>query len=94
MPIIELFGVITKPFVLMIRLFANITAGHLITLGFLSLIFVFGELHTAVGFLVSPLSLLFLLFMMFLELLVAFIQAFVFTFLSALYIGMAVEEHH
>ena len=94
MPIIELFGVITKPFVLMIRLFANITAGYLITLGFLSLIFVFGELHAAVGFLVSPLTLLFLLFMMFLELLVAFIQAFVFTFLSALYIGMAIEEHH
>ncbi|MBN2611809.1 MAG: F0F1 ATP synthase subunit A [Bacteroidales bacterium] len=94
MPLIELFGVITKPFVLMIRLFANITAGHLITLGFLSLIFVFGELNASVGFMVSPLSLVFLLFMMFLELLVAFIQAFVFTFLSALYIGMAVEEHH
>jgi F-type H+-transporting ATPase subunit a len=94
MPVIELFGVFTKPFVLMIRLFANITAGHLITLGFLSLIFVFGELHTSVGYLVSPLSLVFLIFMMFLELLVAFIQAFVFTFLSALYIGMAVEEHH
>ncbi|MFO7656203.1 MAG: F0F1 ATP synthase subunit A [Bacteroidales bacterium] len=94
MPLIELFGVITKPFVLMIRLFANITAGHLITLGFLSLIFVFGELNASVGFMVSPLSLVFLLFMLFLELLVAFIQAFVFTFLSALYIGMAVEEHH
>ncbi len=94
MPLIELFGVITKPVVLCIRLFANITAGHLITLGFLSLIFVFGELNTSVGFMVSPLSILFLLFMMFLELLVAFIQAFVFTFLSALYIGMAVEEHH
>ncbi|MBN2215718.1 MAG: F0F1 ATP synthase subunit A [Bacteroidales bacterium] len=94
MPVIELFGVITKPVVLCIRLFANITAGHLITLGFLSLIFVFGELNTAVGFMVSPLSIIFLLFMMFLELLVAFIQAFVFTFLSALYIGMAVEEHH
>jgi F-type H+-transporting ATPase subunit a len=94
MPVIELFGVITKPVVLCIRLFANITAGHLITLGFLSLIFVFGEMNAAVGFMVSPLSILFLLFMMFLELLVAFIQAFVFTFLSALYIGMAVEEHH
>ncbi len=94
MPVIELFGVITKPVVLCIRLFANITAGHLITLGFLSLIFVFGEMNTAVGFMVSPLSIIFLLFMMFLELLVAFIQAFVFTFLSALYIGMAVEEHH
>ncbi len=93
-PLIEFFGVFTKPFVLMIRLFANITAGHLITLGFLSLIFVFGELHASGGYLISPVSIVFLIFMMFLELLVAFIQAFVFTFLSALYIGMAVEEHH
>lgn len=94
MPFIELIGVFTKPFVLMVRLFANITAGHLITLGFLSLIFVFGEMSPVSGIAISPVSLLFLLFMMFLELLVAFIQAFVFTFLSALYIGMAVEEHH
>jgi len=94
MPLIELFGIFTKPIVLMIRLFANITAGHLITLGFLSLIFVFGEKNPMVGLAFSPLSIIFLLFMMFLELLVAFIQAFVFTFLSALYIGMAVEEHH
>jgi len=94
MPLIELFGIFTKPIVLMIRLFANITAGHLITLGFLSLIFVFGEKSIALGLSFSPLSIIFLLFMMFLELLVAFIQAFVFTFLSALYIGMAVEEHH
>jgi F-type H+-transporting ATPase subunit a len=94
MPLIELFGIFTKPIVLMIRLFANITAGHLITLGFLSLIFVFGEKNPAAGFVFSPLSIFFILFMMFLELLVAFIQAFVFTFLSALYIGFAVEEHH
>ncbi len=94
MPLIELFGIFTKPVVLMIRLFANITAGHLITLGFLSLIFVFGGKSPAVGLAISPLSIIFLLFMMFLELLVAFIQAYVFTFLSALYIGMAVEEDH
>lgn len=94
MPLIELFGIFTKPIVLMIRLFANITAGHLITLGFLSLIFVFGEKSPAAGFVFSPLSIIFLLFMIFLELLVAFIQAYVFTFLSALYIGFAVEEHH
>jgi F-type H+-transporting ATPase subunit a len=94
MPLIELFGIFTKPIVLMIRLFANITAGHLITLGFLSLIFVFGEKSPAMGFVASPITIFFLLFMIFLELLVAFIQAFVFTFLSALYIGFAVEEHH
>jgi F-type H+-transporting ATPase subunit a len=94
MPVIELIGIFTKPFVLMIRLFANITAGHLITLGFLSLIFVFGEITPLIGIAVSPVSIIFLIFMLFLELIVAFIQALVFTFLSALYIGMAVEEHH
>ena len=94
MPLVELISVFTRPFVLMIRLFANITAGHLITLGFLSLIFVFAQNNTAVGIGVTPVSLAFILFMNFLELLVAFIQAYVFTFLSALYIGMAVEEHH
>jgi F-type H+-transporting ATPase subunit a len=94
MPIIEIFGVFTKPIVLMIRLFANITAGHLITLGFLCVIFVFGQNSPTVGLVISPLSIVFIIFMIFLELLVAFIQAFVFTFLSALYIGMAVEEHH
>lgn len=94
MPIVELIGVFTKPFVLMIRLFANITAGHIIALGFLSLIFLFGEVNQAVGYGFSVVSVAFIIFMTFLELLVAFIQAYVFTFLSALYFGMAVEEHH
>lgn len=95
MPIIELIGVFVKPFVLMVRLFANITAGHMIILGFVSLIFVLGGLSTAIGFVISPLSLLFMVFMNFIELLVAFIQAYVFTFFSALFFGMAVpEEHH
>ena len=94
MPIIELTGVITKPFVLMVRLFANITAGHIIVLGFFSLIFVFGEMSVALGYGASVFSLLFSIFMFFLELLVAFIQAYVFTLLSALYFGMAVQEHH
>jgi len=94
MPIVELIGVFTKPFVLMIRLFANITAGHIIALGFLSLIFLFGEVNQVVGYGFSFVSVAFMIFMTFLELLVAFIQAYVFTFLSALYFGMAVEEHH
>lgn len=94
MPVIELFGIFTKPIVLMIRLFANITAGHLISLGFLSLIFVFAQKSLTMGIIISPLSIVFLLFIMMLELLVAFIQAFIFTFLSALYIGMAIEEEH
>ncbi|NBC82763.1 MAG: F0F1 ATP synthase subunit A [Bacteroidetes bacterium] len=94
MPVIEVFGMFTKPFVLMVRLFANITAGHIIALGFMSLIFIFGQMNAAIGYSVSVVSILFNLFVFFLELLVAFIQAYVFTFLSALYFGMAVEEHH
>ncbi|MCX7862224.1 MAG: F0F1 ATP synthase subunit A [Bacteroidales bacterium] len=94
MPIIELIGVFTKPFVLMVRLFANIAAGHIIALGFFSLIFIFGSMHWAGGYGISILSVSFAIFMTLLELLVAFIQAYVFTLLSAIYFGMAVEEHH
>lgn len=94
MPIVELLGVFTKPIVLMIRLFANILAGHIIILGFMSLIFIFGAMNVYFGYGASVISLAFGLFMSLLELLVAFIQAFVFTMLSALYFGMAVEEHH
>lgn len=94
MPIVELMGVFTKPFVLMVRLFANITAGHIIILGFISLIFIFGEMSSGLGFGVSIVSVAFSIFMNLLELLVAFIQAYVFTLLSALYFGMATEESH
>ena len=94
MPVVELMGVFTKPFVLMVRLFANITAGHIIILGFISLIFIFGEMSTGLGYGVSIVSVGFSIFMDFLELLVAFIQAYVFTLLSALYFGMATEEAH
>jgi F-type H+-transporting ATPase subunit a len=93
MPVVEFMGVLTKPFVLMVRLFANITAGHIIILGFFSLIFIFGEMNEALGWGVSVVSVAFTLFMSFLELLVAFLQAYVFTLLSALYFGGAVEDH-
>ena len=93
MPIIEIVGVFIKPFVLMVRLFANIAAGHIVALGFFSLIFVFGNMNIGVGYAVSVGSIIFTVFMSFLELLVAFIQALVFTLLSAIYFGMAVEEH-
>lgn len=93
-PFIELIGVIIKPFVLMIRLFANISAGHIIVLGFFSLIFIFGNMDPKLGYAVSPVSIAFTIFMSMLELLVAFIQAYVFTILSAIYFGMASEEHH
>jgi F-type H+-transporting ATPase subunit a len=93
LPLIELAGVFIKPFVLMVRLFANITAGHIIVLGFVSLIFIFANMNPALGYGVSPVSILFSVFISLLELLVAFIQAYVFTMLSALYFGMATEEH-
>ena len=91
---IEILGVFLRPFVLMIRLFANITAGHIIALSFFSLIFIFGEISTGAGFGVSVVSVAFTVFMNFLELLVAFLQAYVFTLLSAIYFGAAVEEAH
>ena len=91
---IEIIGMLNKPIVLMIRLFANITAGHIIILGFFSLIFIFGAMNEGLGLGVSVLSVAFTVFMNFLELLVAFLQAYVFTLLSALYFGSAVEEHH
>jgi F-type H+-transporting ATPase subunit a len=91
---IEIIGVFLRPFVLMIRLFANITAGHIIALAFFSLIFIFGEMSTGLGLGVSVLTLVFTVFMGALELLVAFLQAYVFTLLSAIYIGAAVDEGH
>ncbi len=94
MPIVELMGVFTKPFVLMVRLFANITAGHIIVLGFFSLIFIMGEMTAGAGWGTAIFSTLFVVFMTVLELLVAFIQAYVFTLLSALYFGLATKEHH
>ena len=92
MPVIELFGLITKPFVLMVRLFANIMAGHIVILGFLALIFIFGGINQYLGLAVAPVSVVFYIFMGLLELLVAFIQAYIFTILTALYIGMAGEH--
>ena len=95
MPIVELTGVFTKPFVLMVRLFANIMAGHMIVTVFVSLIFIFGKLmgiYAGVG--ISVVSIAFSTFILLLDVLVSFIQAYVFTLLSALYFGMATSEHH
>lgn len=93
---VEILGVFLRPAILMVRLFANITAGHIIVLSFFALIFIFGELNAGLGLGVSVFTLVFTIFMGMLELLVAFIQAFVFTFLSAMYFGAAVEgdEEH
>ncbi|MFI5203178.1 MAG: F0F1 ATP synthase subunit A [Flavobacteriales bacterium] len=92
--IIEIVGLFSKPMVLMLRLFANVTAGHIIILSFVCLIFIFGEMSPVAGYSASPLSIAFSIFMNLLELLVAFLQAYVFTLLSALYFGQATEEHH
>ncbi len=91
---IEILGVFLKPFVLMIRLFANMTAGHIIALSFFAMIFIFGEMHVGAGYGVSVVSVAFTVFMGLLELLVAFLQAYVFTLLSAMYFGAAIEEPH
>jgi F-type H+-transporting ATPase subunit a len=93
---IEILGMFLRPFVLMIRLFANISAGHIIALAFYSLIFIFGKNGESLGagLGVSVVSVAFTVFMMAMELLVAFLQAYVFTLLSAIYFGSAVEEHH
>jgi F-type H+-transporting ATPase subunit a len=94
--VIEFAGVFIKPFTLFIRLFANITAGHIIILSLIGLIFMFGKNGASVlgatgG---SMVAVPFVFAMNFLELFVAFLQAFIFALLTSLYIGSAVEEHH
>ncbi|MES2872543.1 MAG: F0F1 ATP synthase subunit A [Bacteroidota bacterium] len=84
---VEIIGLFTKPIALMIRLFANITAGHILILSLISLIFIIKSV------LVAGVAIPFVLFISVIELVVGFIQAFIFTILSALFIGMAVEEH-
>lgn len=91
---VEVMGLFTKPFALAIRLFANMTAGHLVILNLIGLIFVFSKLFGAgAGLGVAPVSVAMALFIYLLELLVAFLQAYVFTMLSAIFIGMAVASH-
>jgi len=94
MPVIELFGIFTKPFALMIRLFANMLAGHMAMLVLTCLIFISASMGPFMNTSLTIASVLFNIFMNLLELLVAFIQAYVFTMLSAVFIGLAQEEHH
>ncbi|MDD7250777.1 MAG: F0F1 ATP synthase subunit A [Prevotellaceae bacterium] len=88
-PVIELFGVFTKPFALMIRLFANIFGGHAVAISLTCVIFITFQKSIVTGASVGSISFLLMIFMDFLELLVAFIQAFVFTMLSSVFIGLA-----
>jgi F-type H+-transporting ATPase subunit a len=85
---VEIMGQFTKPFALCIRLFANMTAGHIVILSFLGLIFVFES------FLISPVSVAFALFISLLELFIAFLQAYIFTMLTALFMGMTIHPEH
>ena len=91
---IEIMGHFIRPIVLMIRLFANILAGHIVLLVFFCLIFIFGESSMIAGYATSPFSLAFSIFINCLELLVAALQAYVFTLLTAIYIGTATQQAH
>lgn len=86
---IEILGTLTKPFALLIRLYANITAGHVVIMSLIAMIFVGKNLAADL-----PISLGLTLFISVIEILVAFLQAFIFTMLSSLFIGMAVQDHH
>lgn len=93
MPVIELFGIFTKPFALMVRLFANMMGGHAIILSLACVIFITSQLSAMIGTPLTIVSFVMMIFMNCLELLVAFIQAYVFTMLSAVFIGLAHPEH-
>lgn len=91
---VEILGIFTKPFALMIRLFANMIAGHIIIICLISLIFIFGAMSNVMGWGFSPLSVAFVIFIYFIELLVAFLQAYIFTNLTAVFVGQAFEGGH
>ncbi len=92
LPVIEIAGAFIKPFVLMIRLFANISAGHMVILSLTSLVFVLGSVSILMGYAISPLTVIFLIFLNFLKILIAFLQAYIFTLFSAFFFGMAVPK--
>jgi len=91
---VEILGIFTKPFALMIRLFANMLAGHIIIISLVSLIFIFGALNKAIGWAFSPLSVAFVIFIYLIEFLIAFLQAYIFTTLTAVFVGQAFEGSH
>ena len=92
MPVIEIFGVFTKPAALTVRLFANMMGGHMIVITLTLLIFIFASFGAAVAGSAAVISILFSVFMLALDVLVSFIQAYVFTLLSTLFIAMAQEK--
>ena len=94
MQVIEIFGIFTKPAALTVRLFANMMGGHMIVLVLTLLIFIFGAMGYAVASGTAVISVLFSVFMLLIDVLVSFIQAYVFTMLSTIFISPAQEEHH
>jgi F-type H+-transporting ATPase subunit a len=91
---VEILGIFTKPFALIIRLFANMISGHIIILSFICLIFIFGAMNTALGWGTSPFFVLLAVFIYLIEVLVAFIQAYIFVNLTAVFVGMSMEGAH
>jgi F-type H+-transporting ATPase subunit a len=91
---VEILGMFTKPFALMIRLFANMLAGHMVVTTLILLIPMLAKLSLGGGIAIAPLSIGLALFVLLLEVLVAFIQAYIFTVLSAVFIGMYAHPAH
>ncbi len=91
---VEILSVFIKPFALIIRLFANMVAGHIIIICLISLIFIFAGLNVYAGWGTSVFSIAFTIFIYFIEILVAFIQAFIFSMLTAVFVGQAFETSH
>ena len=91
---VEILGIFTKPFALMIRLFANMVAGHILIICLISLIFIMASINQYIGWGFAPFSIAFTIFIYFIEILVAFLQAFIFTILTAVFIGQAFEGSH
>jgi F-type H+-transporting ATPase subunit a len=91
---VEILGIFTKPFALIIRLFANMISGHIIILSFIILIFIFGAMNTALGWGTSPFFILLAVFIYLIEILVAFIQAYIFANLTAVFIGQSFAGGH
>lgn len=87
MVIVELLGLFTKPFALCVRLFANMSAGHIVIFSLLGLIFIFHSVF------IAPVSIAFAVFINLLEILIGFIQAYIFTMLTALFVGLAIHQH-
>jgi F-type H+-transporting ATPase subunit a len=94
MQVIEVFGMFTKPAALTVRLFANMMGGHMIVIVLTMLIFIFAPMGAAVAGATTVVSVLFSIFMLLIDVLVSFIQAYVFTMLSTIFISLAQEEPH